>query len=71
MRHSMKISISKESESGSGIMTCRNVSVRERILRFLLGKKLLFVRKILDGAIKKVLVSKKRKPLFLLLNLIF
>lgn len=39
MRHSMKISISKESESGNGIMTCRNVSVRERILRFLFGKK--------------------------------
>ena len=39
MRHSMRISISKEPESGSGIMTCRNVSVRERILRFLFGKK--------------------------------
>ena len=36
MKHSLKISVSKQPQTG-GIVSCRNVSVRERILRFLLG----------------------------------
>ena len=36
MKHHLKISVSKKPKSG-GIITCRNVSVRERVLRFLLG----------------------------------
>lgn len=38
MKHSLKISVSKTPQTG-GIVTCRNVSVRERLLRFLLGNK--------------------------------
>jgi hypothetical protein len=38
MKHSLKISVSKQPQNG-GIVTCRNVTVRERILRFLLGNK--------------------------------
>jgi hypothetical protein len=38
MKHSLKISVSKKPQTG-GIVTCRNFSVRERILRFLLGGK--------------------------------
>lgn len=38
MKHHLKISISKEPQSG-GIVRCRNLSVRERILRHLLGEK--------------------------------
>lgn len=38
MKHNLKISVSKEPQIG-GIVTCRNVSIRERILRFLLGDK--------------------------------
>jgi len=36
MKHSLKISVSKQPQTG-GIVSCRSVSVRERILRFLLG----------------------------------
>lgn len=38
MKHTLQISVSKKSVSG-GIVACRNVSVRERFLRFLLGDK--------------------------------
>ena len=38
MEHTLRISVSKEPVSG-GIVSCRNISVRERIVRFLLGEK--------------------------------
>lgn len=38
MEHTLKISVSKEPAEG-GIVSCRNVSVRERLVRFLLGDK--------------------------------
>ena len=38
MKHNLKISVAKMPQTG-GIVTCRNVTVRERILRFLLGDK--------------------------------
>ncbi len=38
MKHNLKISVSKEPQTG-GIVTCRNATIRERILRFLLGDK--------------------------------
>ncbi len=36
MKHNLKISVSKKPKHG-GIVSCRSISVRERILRFLLG----------------------------------
>lgn len=38
MKHTLKISVSKKPVNG-GIVACRQVSVRERLLRFLLGNK--------------------------------
>lgn len=38
VKHMLKISVSKEPQDG-GIVGCRNVTVRERLLRFLLGEK--------------------------------
>lgn len=38
MKHNLKISVSKTPQTG-GIVTCRNVTIRERFLRFLLGDK--------------------------------
>lgn len=38
MRHNLRISVSKYPQSG-GTVTCRNVTIRERFLRFLLGEK--------------------------------
>lgn len=36
MEHNLKIGVSKKPKYG-GIVSCRTISVRERILRFLLG----------------------------------
>ncbi len=36
MRHTLKIMVSKE-KAGGGIVACRHVTVREKLLRFLLG----------------------------------
>lgn len=38
MEHTLKISVSKEPSPG-GIVNCRHVAVRERLLRFILGDK--------------------------------
>jgi len=38
MKHTLRISVSKEPKGG-GIVGCRNVTVRERLLRLLLGDK--------------------------------
>ena len=38
MKHNLKISVSKHPQSG-GIVSCRNVTIRERFRRFLLGDK--------------------------------
>lgn len=38
MKHILKISVSKEPQDG-GIVGCRHITVRERLLRILLGDK--------------------------------
>ena len=38
MQHTLRISVSRGPQSG-GVVAIRNVSVRERLLRFLLGEK--------------------------------
>lgn len=38
MRHMLRISVSKEPPEG-GIVGCRHVAIRERLVRFLLGDK--------------------------------
>lgn len=38
MKHTLQISVSKETSEG-GIVSCRHVTVREKLLRFLLGNK--------------------------------
>ncbi len=38
MKHTLRISVSKEPQDG-GIVGCRHVTVREKLLRFLLGDK--------------------------------
>ncbi len=38
MKQNLKISVSKEPRT-DGILSCRNIGVRERILSFLLGEK--------------------------------
>lgn len=36
MKHAFNITVSKERETG-GVMACRQLTVRERLLRYLLG----------------------------------
>lgn len=38
MKHNLKISVSKVPQMG-GVITCRNVTIRERFLRLLFGRK--------------------------------
>lgn len=38
MRHNLKISVSKKPKE-EGVVSCRNVTVRERLLSFFLGDK--------------------------------
>lgn len=38
MKHNLKISVSKEPQHG-GIVRCRNISIREKLLTRLLGQK--------------------------------
>ena len=38
MKHNLKISVSKEPKK-NGVVSCRNITVRERLLHFLLGDK--------------------------------
>ena len=38
MKHSLKISVSKQPQTG-GIVSCRNVTVRERFMKLLFGDK--------------------------------
>ena len=38
MKHNLKISVSKRPQT-SGVITCRNISIRERFLRFMFGSK--------------------------------
>lgn len=38
MKHNLKISVSKEPQYG-GIVQCRNISIREKLLTRLLGRK--------------------------------
>ena len=38
MKHSLKVSVSKQPQM-SGIVTCKNVTVREKLLNLLLGDK--------------------------------
>lgn len=37
MKHNLRISVSKEPQT-SGVVRCRNVTLREKLLTFLLGK---------------------------------
>ena len=39
MRHKLKISVSKEPQNGGGVVRCRSVTLREKMLTRLLGRK--------------------------------
>ena len=60
MKHNLKISVSKKPQTG-GIVTCRNVTVRERILRFLLGDKQRVTILIPGDSVEELAICETRK----------
>ena len=56
MEHTLRISVSKEPADG-GIVSCRNVSVRERLVRFLLGEKWRLTIIVPGGSVRELAVS--------------
>ncbi|WP_313121116.1 hypothetical protein [Proteiniclasticum ruminis] len=60
MKHNLKISVSKMPQTG-GIVTCRNVTVRERILRFLLGDKQRVTILIPGDSVEELAICETRK----------
>lgn len=61
MKHQLKVSVSKNPSSDS-VMKCRKVSIRERILKFLFGKKRDIVVLIPSDRIEEVAIKKKGEP---------
>ena len=60
MKHNLKISVSKMPQTG-GIVTCRNVTVRERLLRFLLGDKQRVTILIPGDSVQELAICETRK----------
>lgn len=60
MKHNLKISVSKMPQTG-GIVTCRNVTLRERILRFLLGDKQRVTILIPGDSVEELAICEIRK----------
>ena len=56
MEHTLRISVSKEPADG-GIVSCRNVSVRERLARFLFGEKRSLTIIVPGGSVRELAVS--------------
>ncbi len=60
VRHTLRISVSKE-PAAEGIVSCRNVSVRERLVRFLLGEKRSLTIIVPGGSVRELAVSEVRE----------
>lgn len=60
MKHNLKISVSKQPQTG-GIVTCRNVTIRERILRFLLGDKQRITILIPGDSVEELAICETKK----------
>ena len=60
MKHKLKISVSKEPRT-SGIVNCRNLSIRERLLRFLFGEKKRVTVLIPGDSVEEITICENRK----------
>ena len=56
MTHAINIRVSKEKLNG-GLLTCRSKTVRERLLRFLLGKPMKLTIIVPGDSVKEVGIS--------------
>lgn len=60
MKHALSITVSKEHRDG-GIMACRQLTVRERLLRFLLGAPVKLMVIVPGDSVDEVSIFEKRK----------
>ena len=60
MRHNLKITVSKERPNG-GVMACRHVSIRERLLRRLFGDPVRLTVLVPGDSVDEVTVSEAGK----------
>ena len=58
MNHALNIKVSKERMSG-GIMACRQLTVRERLIRFLLGSPVRLTIVVPGDSVDEVAISRK------------
>mgnify|MGYP007101842465 CR=1 FL=1 len=60
MKHALNITVSKERRDG-GIMACRQLTVRERLLRFLLGNPVKLTVIVPGDSVDEVSIFEKRE----------
>ena len=60
MKHKLKISVSKAPQT-AGVVTCRSVGIRERILRFLFGNKQRVTILIPGDSVEEVAICEEMK----------
>lgn len=60
MNHALNIRVSGKHENG-GIVACRKVSVREKLLRFLLGDKATLTVIVSGNTVREVAISEIEK----------
>lgn len=60
MLHNLRISVSKAPQL-NGLVSCRDVSIRERLLRFLLGKKQRITILIPGDTVNEVTICESQK----------
>ncbi len=60
MKHNLKISVSKSLQT-DGIIACRSVSVRERLLRFLFGEKQKLTILVPGDSVEEVAICEAKK----------
>ena len=59
MKHALNITVSKERQN-SGIMACRQLTVRERLLRFLLGAPVKLTVSVPGDSVDEVSIYEKK-----------
>lgn len=60
MKHKLKISVTKKPRN-DGIVNLKNISVRERFLRFLLGDKLHFMVIVPGDSVSELAISEVKE----------
>ena len=60
MKHALNITVSKERKT-SGIMACRQLTVRERLLRFLLGNPVKLTVIVPGDSVDEVSIFEKKE----------